>query len=342
MNLPWQSETDLDEHLSRPHPAVVEMMGRLPGDLLVLGVGGKMGLSLAQAACRAAQEAGVNRRVIGVSRFSDSQARERLEQAGVQTIVADLLDRQALAALPDAENVVYMAGRKFGTQGDASLTWAANVLAPGLVGERYPASRIVAFSTGCVYPLVARTTGGCKESHPPNPVGEYAQSALGRERVFEYASRRYGTSVCLLRLNYAIDLRYGVLHDIALRILEERPVDLAMGAFNCIWQGDAVNQALRALELCASPPRILNVTGPEVLATREVAKRLGRALKRRVVFAGRPADTAYLNDAQQATGLFGPPTVSIEEMIEWTARWVQAGGRSHGLPTHFEVRNGTF
>jgi nucleoside-diphosphate-sugar epimerase len=169
---------------------LVEMMGRLPGDLLVLGVGGKMGLSLAQAACRAAQEAGVNKKVIGVSRFSDAQARERLEQAGVRTIAADLLDRQALAALPDAENVVYMAGRKFGTQGDASLTWAANVLAPGLVSERYPGSRIVAFSTGCVYPLVTRTTGGCKESHPPDPVGEYAQSCLGRERVFEYASRR--------------------------------------------------------------------------------------------------------------------------------------------------------
>jgi len=342
MNTPWQDETHLDESLSRPQPALIELMRRLPGDLLVLGVGGKMGLSLAQTACRAAREAGVRKKVLGVSRFTDAHARERLEQAGVRTLAVDLLNRQQVEELPDAENVVYMAGRKFGTQGDAALTWAANVLAPALISERYPSSRIVAFSTGCVYPLVTKATGGCKESHPPEPLGEYAQSCLGRERVFEYASQRRRTPVCLLRLNYAIDLRYGVLHDLALSILQGKPVDLAMGFFNCIWQGDAVNQALRALELCTTPPRVLNLTGPEILSTREVARQLGRALKRKVVFTGKPGDTAYLNNAQQAAGLFGPPTVSLAEMIEWTARWVQAGGRSHGLPTHFEVRNGNY
>jgi len=337
-----RTESELEDLLSLPHPELVEMMSRLSGDVMVLGVAGKMGPSLAVAALRASRQAGVERRILGVARFQDADLRRRLESLGVTTLACDLLDPQQIAGLPLVPNVVFMAGRKFGTDREASVTWATNVLTPALVANHFHASRLVAFSTGCVYPLTSPATGGCTEDQTPEPLGEYAQSCLGRERVLEYVSRRHGTPICLLRLNYAIDLRYGVLHDLAMTLHAGRPVDLGVGHFNCLWQGDAVNQALLALEHCASPPSVLNLTGPETLEVRAVAQRLAEAMQCPIQFTGAPQGNCYLSNSAKATGLFGPPKVSLDQMITWTARWVQSGGRSLGKPTHFEVRNGRF
>lgn len=338
-----KNEDQLDELLSRPDPRLVEIMPRLEGRLGVLGVAGKMGLSLAWAARRAADEAGVKLQIFGASRFSDPAAADFLKSCGIEPVPCDLIDPRAVANLPEAENVVYMAGRKFGTEGQEADTWASNTVIPANVARRYARSRIVAFSTGCVYPLVRPAQGGCTEETPPQPVGEYAQSCLGRERVFEYFSRSQRTPMCLLRLNYAIDLRYGVLHDIARRILQGQPVDDTVPAANVIWQGDANNQALRALDLCESPPKILNITGPETFSIRECATELAREMGREAVFAGRPGElVAYLNDSTRATALFGRPTVDLQTLIRWTARWVLAGGRSLNKPTHFEVTTGKF
>ncbi|MCP5519437.1 MAG: NAD(P)-dependent oxidoreductase [Verrucomicrobiales bacterium] len=338
----FENEAALDDFLSQPAPAVVALMRRLPGDLAILGAAGKMGISLAIQAVRAVREAGVTKRVVAVARFSNPAARRALEDAGVETLACDLLEAAAVAGLPRLANVVFMAGRKFGTGGDAPLTWAANTLLPANVATHFRESRIVAFSTGCVYPLVAPDSGGCTEDEAPEPVGEYAQSCLGRERMFEYASGRWGTPLCLLRLNYAIDLRYGVLHDLASMILRDAPVDLGMGWFNCLWQGDANARALLALEHCAAPRTILNLTGPEILSVRDVARRLGNALDRPVRFNGAEHPTAWLNNATQSLRLFGPPAVAVERLIAWTADWLRTGGRSLGLPTHFEVRDGRF
>lgn len=338
----FDSPAELDEFLSRPSPGLVDWFSRLDGDLVVLGVGGKMGVTLAMLAARASAAAGGRTTVTGVSRFGDPDARRALEEAGVRTIAGDLIDRTAVAALPDAANVVFMAGRKFGTRGEEPATWAANTVVPANVAERFRDSRIVAFSTGCVYPLVTPDSGGCDESVPPAPVGEYAQSCLGRERVFEFFSARHGTPVCLLRLNYAIDLRYGVLHDLATAIAEGRPVDLSSTHFNCLWQGDANERALRALGQCACPAVALNLTGAETLATREVALRLARAMGADVAFDGSGGGPTYLNDASRSIRLFGRPAVTIDDMIAWTAEWVSAGRPSLGKPTHFEVRNGDF
>jgi nucleoside-diphosphate-sugar epimerase len=338
----FTTEAALDTFLSEPTEPVVALMKRLEGDVMILGVGGKMGLTLSNLAKRAAEAAGVKKRIIGVARFSDPHGREWLEENGVETFTVDLLRRDQVARLPEAANVLFLAGRKFGTHGDEHLTWATNTLVPAHVAERFRGSRIVAFSTGCVYPFVTPDSGGCAESHPVAPVGEYAQSCLGRERIFEYYCREQGTPVCLLRLNYAIDLRYGVLHDLAHRILNEQAIELGMGSFNCIWQGDANACALLALEHCRCPAKVLNLTGPGVLSTQDIAEQLAEALGRRARFAGRKAPTAYLNDASQILALLGPTTVSIEEMIRWTAEWTLAGGVSRNAPTHFEIRDGHF
>lgn len=337
-----RDEAELDDLLASPSEPLVGLMARLGGDLAILGVAGKMGLSLAWAARRASDQAGAGRRIYGVSRFSNPAAAEFLRSRGVEPVPCDLLDPSAVAKLPEAENVVFMAGRKFGTEEDQSATWAVNTLAPANVARRYAASRVVAFSTGCVYPLVTAAGGGCTEQTPPAPVGEYAQSCLGRERVLEYFSRSAGLRVCLLRLNYAVELRYGVLHDIARAVLAGEPVDLSVPAMNVIWQGDANAQALGALELCESPPAILNVTGPETLSVREVATALGAEMRLAVRFAGSEGERAYLNDASRATARFGRPRVPVETLLRWTARWVQGGGASLNKPTHFQVNTGRY
>lgn len=332
----------LEEFLSRPNPADIEAIKELEGDLIILGVGGKMGPSLAIRAARAAQAAGVERRIIGVSRFSSGNLRSRLEEAGVETIAADLMEQEELARLPDAPNVIYMAARKFGTTGSEHLTWAMNTYLPGRVAERYYASRIVAFSSGNVYPLVPVRSGGATEKTPEHPIGEYAMSVLGRERMFQHFSERYGTPVTLLRLNYAVELRYGVLHDIGRKVFERHPINLSMGSANVIWQGDANSVCLRSFALCSSPPFILNLTGPETFSVRQVARRFGEIFGVEPIFEGVESDNALLNDASRCHQLFGYPSVTLGEMIDWVAKWIAAGGPQWNKPTHFEVRDGKF
>lgn len=317
-------------------------MRRLEGDIIILGIGGKMGVTLGMQALRASQLAGSDRQIFGVSRFSNQQARSQLDAAGIETIACDLLDPDAVERLPDVPNVIFMAGRKFGTAGQSDLTWAMNTIVPAIISRKYSESRIVAFSTGCVYPFVSPDTGGCTIDVAPAPVGEYAQSCLGRERVFEYYSRANETPVNLVRLNYAVELRYGVLHDIASAVYNSKPVSLSVGSFNMIWQGDANAIALLQLENCQSPARFINLTGPEILSTREVALRFGELLGTEVTFIGEDSGTAYLSNASDVLNTFGGTTVSPETLIRWNAEWINAGGPSLDKPTHFEVNDGTY
>jgi nucleoside-diphosphate-sugar epimerase len=321
---------------------VIDSIARGDGDLIVLGAAGKMGPTLARMAQRAVQAAGVRRRVVAVSRFSTPGAREAFEARGLQTIACDLLDRAAVAALPDAGDVVFMAGMKFGATGRAALTWAENCLLPGYICERYSSSRIVAFSTGNVYGLVPAGSGGSRETDDPAPAGEYAMSCLGRERIFEYFSQTRGVPTSILRLNYACELRYGVLVDLATRVAAGDPIDLTMGYLNAIWQGDANAVALCAFDGATSPPAILNVAGLDELSVRSVALSFGRLLRRSVTFSGQEAPDALLSDGRKAAGLFGAPQVSPDTMIRWIAEWHMAGGATLGKPTRFEVRDGRF
>src|SRR5271169_1128388 len=336
------SEQQLEDLLSEPSPADARAMEVMEGDLIILGVAGKMGPSLARRARRACDLGGVKKRIIGVARFSEPAVREGLEAAGIQTLSADLLAPGALASLPDAPNVLHMAARKFGSTGAEHLTWAMNTLLPALVAERYPGARIVAFSTGNVYPLVLAAEGGATEDLCPAPVGEYAQSALGRERIFEFFSRRNQTPMVMLRLNYAIDLRYGVLLDIGQKVFERRPVDVTMGHVNMIWQGDANSIALRSFKLCQSPPGVLNVTGTEIVPVRWIAQQFGNRFGIEPVLQGTEADTALLSNAARCHRLFGRPAVKVDQMIEWVAEWIRMGGATHAKPTHFETRDGRF
>lgn len=333
---------ELDELLSRPSTSDVEAMAALDGDLIVLGAGGKMGPTLAMRAQRAMAQAGVRRRVIAVARFTNGAVADQLRSHGIETVEADLVEPRALERLPDVSNVIFMAARKFGTSGAEYLTWAMNAFLPGLVAERYRSARIVAFSTGNVYPLVPIESGGAVEEQRPEPVGEYAQSALARERMFEYGSARYGTRVALLRLNYAIDLRYGVLADIGRAVYERRPVDVTMAMVNVIWQGDANSVCLRALAHCQSPPLVLNVTGPQPLRVRWIASEFARRFDVQPIYAGDEAPTALLSNASRAIALFGTPSVSVTQMIDWTAEWILAGGGTLDKPTHFQTRDGRF
>ena len=337
-----RSVEELETRLATPNGALIDDLARIEGDILVLGAGGKMGPSLVKLACNAIARGGGERKVIAVSRFSNPAIREDLERAGATTIAADLLEADALEALPDAPNVIYMVGTKFGTSGREHLTWAQNAYVPGLVGTRYAGSRIVAFSTGNVYPLVPVRSGGSRESDPTGPVGEYAQSCLGRERLFEHVSLTHGTPVLQFRLNYAVELRYGTLVDVAEAVHAGRPVDLSMGHLNVIWQGDANAWALRSLALCSSPPTILNVTGPETASVRWIAEELGRLMEREPVLVGEERETALLSNAARAHRLFGYPTVPLGRMLEWIAAWTLAGGETHGKPTHFGERTGAF
>src|ERR1043166_1170985 len=335
-------EAPLLELPSRPTPALVEAMGALDGDLLVLGAGGKMGPSRARLARRAWDEVGVRRRVIAVARFSEPGVAAALREHRVETIPCDLFDRAQLAGLPEAPNVVYMVGQKFGTTGEEARTWAINAYLPGAVAERYPKARLVAFSTGNVYPLAAIEGDGPVEADPVGPIGEYAQSALARERVLEFFSRRNRTPMAILRLNYAVEPRYGVLRDIADRVRAGEPLDVAMGKVNVIWQRDANAIALRALAHCAVPPLVLNVTGRPAVSVRWVAEHFARRWGVEPVIEGVEAPTALLSNAARMEALFGPPEVGVEEMISRVAEWVEQGGRSLGKPTHFSERQGRF
>lgn len=336
------SEEDLDNILSEPTSLVIEMMKEISGDIIILGVAGKMGINLGMMAVKAAKLAGVDKKVIGVSRFSNPQSREVLERAGIETIACDLLNKEDVDRLPDAENVVFMAGKKFGTAGSEALTWAMNTLAPANVASRYDKSRIAAFSTGCVYPFVAPETGGSIETDTPMPVGDYSQSALGRERIFSYFSDLNGTPTCLIRLNYSTELRYGVLRDICDKVHNEEPVDVTNGYVNLIWQRDAVAHALACLRCCESPANIMNVTGPEILSVKALAETFGELLDKKVSFTGRESETAFLNNPAKAIKLFGAPETSVAEMQQMVAEWVGKDGASLNKPTHFETKNGKF
>ncbi len=337
-----KSIEQLEDLLSEPTEAVIETMGRLEGDIVFLGIGGKMGPTLARMAKRASDAAGVDRRIIGVSRFSGGDQEAQLQAHGIETIRCDLLDPVALHALPDTPNVVYMAGMKFGATGQEALTWAMNSYLPGIVSRKFRSSRIVAFSTGNIYGLTPISYGGSVESDIPNPLGDYAMSCLGRERIFEHFSRTLDIPMALIRLNYAVEMRYGVLADLAQRVLMGEAIDLAMGAVNVIWQADANAMALRAFEHLYSPPFLLNVAGPEMLSIRRVGEQLGELMNKPVAFEGEEASQALLSNGQLGHHLYGYPRVGVRQVIEWTADWTLRGRPSLGKPTHFETRDGKF
>lgn len=332
----------LEDLLSEPTEGVIETLARLDGDLIVLGVAGKMGPTLARMARRAFDAAGLRRRVIGVARFSTGDHEARLQARGVETIRADLLDQDQLDALPDAPNVVFMAGMKFGSTGQESLTWAMNTYLPGMVCRKFRRSRIVAFSTGNVYGLTPVQGGGSREADPLEPRGEYAMSCLGRERIFEHFGRTLGIPLALIRLNYATEMRYGVLVDLARKVESGEPIDLAMGHLNAIWQGDANALALRAFDSAAVPPFVLNLTGPELLSVRQVVEEFGRLLGKSPLIEGIEAPDALLNDSRLALGMYGPPRIDAAQLVRWIADWVRRGGETLDKPTHFEVRDGRF
>ena len=335
--------TELEDRLSRPSDRTVETLANLSGDVLVLGAGGKMGPSFARMARRALGSGGRRRRVIAVSRFRDIQARSSLQAVDVEVLAGDLMDPRFVESLPECENVVYLAGTKFGTQGQEATTWATNAYMPGVVCRRFAGSRIACLSTGNVYGLItARAVHGSREDDELKPLGEYAMSCLGRERVVEYFSRKQQTPVSIIRLNYATELRYGVLVDLAQRVYREEPIALDMGYFNVIWQADACNMTLCSLNHANSPPAIFNVTGPTVIRCRDVCERFGELLGKPVQFVGVESPSALLSDARRTCDTLGAPETPLDDMIHWTAEWVSAGGENWGKPTHFEVRDGKF
>jgi nucleoside-diphosphate-sugar epimerase len=328
----------LEELLCRPTQVLIDELKTIDGDIMVLGVGGKMGPTVAGLAKNAAPD----KRVIGVARFSEAGLQEGLEARGIETIACDLMKEDELAGLPKIRNIIFMAGRKFGAEGDLALTWAMNSHVPALVAQAFPRSRIVAFSTGCVYPFVPVSGRGATEEVPPDPPGEYAQSCVGRERMFEYFSKRLGTPGKLYRLNYAIDMRYGVLHDIARKVVARKPIDVTMGHVNVIWQGDAAAQALRCLPRCTLPTTPINVSGDKILPVRMLAQKIGARLGIEPIVIGSENATAWITDTSEAVRLFGEPVVDIDNLIAWTADWVAHDQPSLDKPTKFEVRDGRY
>jgi nucleoside-diphosphate-sugar epimerase len=328
----------LDDLLCRPSQPLIDDLNKVQGDIMVLGVGGKMGPTLAGLAKAALPD----RRVVGVARFSEPGVKAWLQARGIETIDCDLLDEAAIRRLPQAPNIIFMAGRKFGAEGNLALTWAMNAHVPALVAQAFPKSRIVAFSTGCVYPFVPVDGKGSDEGMPPDPPGEYAQSCVGRERMFEYFSGQFKMPGRLFRLNYAIDMRYGVLHDIATKVLTGTPIDVSLGHVNFIWQGDASSQALRCLAHCDTPTSPINVSGHEILAVRDVAAQFGKLLGKTPVIVGKEEPTAWLTNTAQAVKLFGLPIIDTAQLIAWTADWVSRSMPSLGKPTKYEVRDGRY
>ena len=333
---------ELEERLTRPSAADVAAARRIQGDVGIVGASGKIGPSLARRGKRASDEAGVRRRVLAVAARFDGGAGEALAAAGIEPVECDCLDRGAVDRLPALPNLLYLVGRKFGTEGRTDLTWAINTLAAAQVVDRFRDSRVVVFSSGNLYGLVPASSGGSREQDSPAPVGDYAQSCLGRERVVEYYSRERGTRSLLFRLNYAVDLRYGVLMDVGRRVFEGEPVDLRVGYANVIWQGDANSYAFRCLELAESPPRIMNVTGTETIRVRELAAWFGHRFGRAPRFEGREGEVALLSDASACHATLGPPEIGLPVLREWAAAWIESGGPSLGKPTHYEVANGRY
>lgn len=336
------NEEQLEEFLSRPTSKVVDLFKTLEGDIIFLGIAGKIGPTIARMAMRACKEAGVSKRIIGVSRFSNELERTQIERFGIETIRGDLLEPDFVKSLPKVKNIVFLAGMKFGAEGNLSLTWAMNTYVPAMVAEHFKDSRIVVFSTGCVYPLVNIRSGGSVESDKPVAIGEYAQSCLGRERMFEYGSLKYGTQVSLIRLNYSVEMRYGVLVDVASKVKNDQVVDLAMGYFNVIWQGDMNVVSLLSLAQCTSPARIINITGPETLSVRQIALEFGKLFGKTPKFSGKEASTALLSNACLSHSLFGKPMVSPEKIIQWISNWMKYENRLLNKQTHFEVRDGKY
>lgn len=336
------SELALDDYLSRPTPALIEFIRTVSSPLLILGAGGKMGPSLAWLARRAADAAAHPLEVIAASRFGQPDKRAWFEERGIRTLGCEALEAGSVRCLPEARDILYLVGMKFGTTAHPAATWATNTLAPVRVCERFPQARIVALSTGNVYPLSEVRRGGSVETDPLTPVGEYANAAVGRERLFEFCSARQGTPVVLLRLFYAVELRYGVLVDLARKVRSGSAIDLANGVINCIWQGDANERILRALALATSPPSVWNLCRPEWQSVRAVATRLGERLGREPVFRGTESATALVGNAAKLSAVLGEPPVSVEQMLEWIVQWIEHGGRDLGRPTHFEVRHGGY
>lgn len=331
-------EAAVEDVLSTPSQALIDDLARLDGDILILGVGGKVGPTLARLAKRAAPD----KRVVGVARFSDAAVRERLESWGVETIACDLLDRDAVATLPKLANVIYMAGRKFGTNGEEPMTWAMNVLVPSIVADAFRASRIVAFSTLCVYGFAKTSGPGSREDEAPAAPGEYANSCVGRERIFEYASAMHGTPGRLIRLAYAIDMRYGVLHEIATKVRDGKPIDMTTSHTSIIWQGDASSQILRCLGHCTSPTSPLNITAPAIVSVRELAESFAQRMAKPALYAGPTSDSAWVMNGGAAADLFGDPIVTTDKMLDWVADWVMRDMPNYGKPTKYDVRSGRF
>ncbi|MBO9592583.1 MAG: NAD(P)-dependent oxidoreductase [Niabella sp.] len=332
----------IEDELYQPSEALLKDLQALDGDIIFLGAGGKMGPSMIKLASIALRAANISKKLIAVSRFSDESAKKELEDLGVEVIAADLLDEAQLQALPDVKNVMYLAGTKFGTRGNEPFTWAMNAYLPGRVAEKYKNSRIVAFSTGNVYPFSTLEQGGFSEETKPDPVGEYGQSCLGRERIFQYFSNVHGTPVLIYRLNYAIDLRYGVLLEVGKSVYNGTPINISTGAVNVIWQGDANEIALRSFLHCSSPAKVLNVTGPETISLTWLATQFGTLFNKQPVFTGQVQDTALLSNASEAHRLFGYPRVGLRKMIRLVADWISLEGKQINKPTHFQERQGQF
>lgn len=333
---------DLETKYTQPSSALINDLAKIDGDFIFLGIGGKMGPSMAKLLIDGLKALGQTRKVYGVSRFSDAASRAYLEEIGVETIACDLLDDKALQQLPEVKNVIYLAGFKFGAVGKEDFTWAMNSYLPGRVAEKFKNSRIVALSSGNVLPFVNVTDGGVDESIVPEPIGEYAQSTLGRERVFTYFSKKNQTPMLIYRLNYAVDFRYGVVREIAKQVYDGRAIDLTTNNVNVIWQSDANEVAIRSLLHTEAPAKVLNVTGPEILSIKWLAEKLGQGLGKEPVFVNEPASSALLNNAAECHRLFGYPSVSILEIIDITIQWIKNGGDEFGKDTHFQERKGKF